>query len=231
MQYYFPPAIRVEREAVFYTFKQESLHEDEFIARFLELSKYSTYLQEHHNPKWMCEQLLEKAKPELRIALAPLKIEDFEKLCTELCITARRMREEEAEKRKESQDKYASFMRPIGGVSKRNSYSTGGSSKRPQQPPRSQFNGPPRNQFNGPPRNQYRKPGHVARFCETDSSGAHENRNIVSGRVFAMTQQEANRAPNLIKGTLKLQGSEIEALFDSGVTHSFVSDNCVMRLK
>ncbi|XP_028751869.1 uncharacterized protein LOC114711583 [Neltuma alba] len=131
MQHYFPPAIRAVRQATFYSFKQENLHEDEFIARFLELSKYSTYLQEYHNPKWMCERLLEKARPELRTALAPFEIEDFEKLCTKLRITARRIREEEVEKRKESQGKYASFMRPTGGVSKRNSYSAGGSSKRP----------------------------------------------------------------------------------------------------
>ncbi|XP_028801660.1 uncharacterized protein LOC114756882 [Neltuma alba] len=131
MQHYFPPAIRAVRQATFYSFKQENLHEDEFIAHFLELSKYSTYLQEYHNPKWMCERLLEKARPELRTALAPFEIEDFEKLCTKLRITARRMRKEEVEKRKESQGKYASFMRPTGGVSKRNSYSAGGSSKRP----------------------------------------------------------------------------------------------------
>ncbi|XP_028806246.1 uncharacterized protein LOC114761092 [Neltuma alba] len=194
-------------------------------------------------------------------------------MCTKLRIIARRMREEEAEKRKESYTRSVPFMRPTGGISKKNTYSFNNSKKRFNQPSRnqsggpsrSQFNGPLRSQFNGPPRSQssYRgstapitstansqrcakcgkvhqgnciicfkcgKPGHIFRFCEEGSRGVNDTRAAVPGRVFALSQEEADTSPNLIKGILKLQGFETQALFDSGATHSFISDDYVSRL-
>ncbi|XP_028807167.1 uncharacterized protein LOC114761882 [Neltuma alba] len=251
-QHYFPNALRANQEVEFYAFKQGNLNEEDFIARFLELVKYITYPQTQPDSKWMTDRLLEKARPELRTALAPLEINDFEKMCTKLRIIARRMREEEAEKRKESYTRSVPFMRPAGGISKKNTYSFNNSKKRFNQPSRnqsggpsrSQFSGPLRSQFNGPPRSQvsggqssYRgstapitSTANSQRFCEEGSRGVNDTRAAVPGRVFALSQEEGNTSPNLIKGILKLQGFETQALFDSGATHSFISNDYVPRL-
>ncbi|XP_061359906.1 uncharacterized protein LOC133303950 [Gastrolobium bilobum] len=41
-------------------------------------------------------------------------------------------------------------------------------------------------------------------------------------RVYAITQQEAEKSPNLIRGTISMDGHDFDALFDSGATHSFI---------
>ncbi|XP_061359257.1 uncharacterized protein LOC133303368 [Gastrolobium bilobum] len=45
-----------------------------------------------------------------------------------------------------------------------------------------------------------------------------------SARVYAMTQHEAERSPNLIRGTILIRGYTFDAMFDSGATHSFISE-------
>ncbi|XP_054791240.1 uncharacterized protein LOC129296679 [Prosopis cineraria] len=47
--YYFPTSFRVEKEAEFYRLQQGNMNEEEFIAKFNELSKYSTYLRNHND--------------------------------------------------------------------------------------------------------------------------------------------------------------------------------------
>ncbi|XP_028802076.1 uncharacterized protein LOC114757249 [Neltuma alba] len=180
------------------------------------------------------------------------------------------MREEEVEKRKESYTRSVLFMRPTGGISKKNTYSFNNSKKRFNQPSRNQSGGPMRSQFNRPLRSQvsgaqssYKgstapitstannqrcakcgtvhqgncitcfkcgKSGHIFRFCEEGSQGVNDTRIAVSGRVFALSQQGVDATPNLIKGILKLQGFETQALFDSGATHSFIYDDFVSCL-
>ncbi|XP_061347001.1 uncharacterized protein LOC133292588 [Gastrolobium bilobum] len=41
-------------------------------------------------------------------------------------------------------------------------------------------------------------------------------------RVYDVTQQEAETSPNLIRGTISMDGHDFDALFDSGATHSFI---------
>ncbi|XP_061348398.1 uncharacterized protein LOC133293814 [Gastrolobium bilobum] len=42
-------------------------------------------------------------------------------------------------------------------------------------------------------------------------------------QVYAVTQQDIEKSPNLIKGTISVDGHDFDALFDSGATHSFTS--------
>ncbi|XP_028798778.1 uncharacterized protein LOC114754179 [Neltuma alba] len=226
----------------------------------------------------MADRLLEKAKPELRTTLALLEINDFENTCTKLRIIARRTREEEAEKRKDSYIRSIPCMKPTRGIGKKNTYSFNNSKKQFNQPSRNQFGGPSRSQFSRPLRNQFNGPlrsqvsggqssyrsytapitstansqkcakygkmhqenciicfkckklGHIFKFCKEGSRGVNNTRAAVPGRVFALSQQEADTSPNLIKGILKLEGFKTQALFDSGATHSFISDDYVSRL-
>ncbi|GAA0143981.1 hypothetical protein LIER_04541 [Lithospermum erythrorhizon] len=43
------------------------------------------------------------------------------------------------------------------------------------------------------------------------------------GRIFTVTQEEAQNSPKVVTDTLSLFGREVKVLFDSGATHSFVS--------
>ncbi|XP_027348048.1 uncharacterized protein LOC113859485 [Abrus precatorius] len=51
------------------------------------------------------------------------------------------------------------------------------------------------------------------------------------GRVFTISGAEAAQSENLIEGTCILNGTSLNVLFDSGATHSFISESCVRRLK
>ena len=51
-----------------------------------------------------------------------------------------------------------------------------------------------------------------------------------TGRVYPMTRSEAAGACNLVIGCYVISGKSCTVLFDSGATHSFVSESCVREL-
>jgi len=89
------------------------------------------------------------------------------------------------------------------------------------------------------------KEGHFGKDCPTlpraaarrpiQASHQHQwrdrgNRPQATGRVYAMTGSEATGSGNLVMGFCLIAGMKYCALYDSGATHSFVSDACVKKL-
>ncbi|XP_054808665.1 uncharacterized protein LOC129310774 [Prosopis cineraria] len=77
---------------------------------------------------------------------------------------------------------------------------------------------------------QINKVGHITRYC-TEHASAYDQRSTIPGRVLALSKEEAEASPKLIRGTIYLCDIEIFALFDSVATHSFISNECVEKLK
>ncbi|GJV92082.1 putative nucleotidyltransferase, ribonuclease H [Tanacetum coccineum] len=69
--------------------------------------------------------------------------------------------------------------------------------------------------------------GHLQRDCKkntgTSSSGYADKKPDASGRVFALTQDQAANATGTITGALFIFGRAVFVLFDTGATHSVIS--------
>ncbi|GJU31762.1 putative reverse transcriptase domain-containing protein, partial [Tanacetum coccineum] len=69
--------------------------------------------------------------------------------------------------------------------------------------------------------------GHLAKDCKKGSTSSRGNRNnkphATSGRVFALTTDQAANAPGTVSGTLYMYDRDVFVLFDTGATHSVVS--------
>jgi len=84
--------------------------------------------------------------------------------------------------------------------------------------------------------------GHYASQCPTKKTAggvtpqqkpqkALADRPRAAGRVFALTSTEATQSGNLILDRCILLNNSVLVLFDSGATHSFISQECVSRLR
>ncbi|XP_028771735.1 uncharacterized protein LOC114728955 [Neltuma alba] len=131
-QHYFPSALQSLKETEFYAFQQDDMDVDAFIAKFLELIKYTAYGQSEKNSKWMADRLLQKARPEFRRQLVPLQIDSFDDMCTRLRLLDAEIKGYgyEIEPKRDSQGRFSSFMRPSGGIGKRSGFNPGSSSKK-----------------------------------------------------------------------------------------------------
>ncbi|KAI3451367.1 hypothetical protein Pfo_008032 [Paulownia fortunei] len=68
-----------------------------------------------------------------------------------------------------------------------------------------------------------KKPGHIAKDCPTVQGK-------VQGRVYAMTQEQADADASVVTGTILISGIPAIALIDSGSMHSFASCAFVRKL-
>nr|GFC83519.1 reverse transcriptase domain-containing protein [Tanacetum cinerariifolium] len=79
------------------------------------------------------------------------------------------------------------------------------------------------------------KVGHLAKDCKKGSTNSKGNKNnkpqATSGRVFALTTEQAANAPGTILGTLYMYDRGVFVLFDTGSTHSVVSIALSKHLK
>ncbi|XP_020203731.1 uncharacterized protein LOC109789234 [Cajanus cajan] len=64
------------------------------------------------------------------------------------------------------------------------------------------------------------------------SGGAQRvERSTAVGQVFSLTVAEASTSPDLVKGKGRAAGIHVSILFDLGATHSFISLDCIHRLR
>lgn len=68
------------------------------------------------------------------------------------------------------------------------------------------------------------KPGHMAKDCLQPPAAT-------PGRVFAMTQEQANEDPLMITGIMHINSLPVYTLIDSGSTHSFITRSIVAKLR
>ncbi|XP_028805311.1 uncharacterized protein LOC114760211 [Neltuma alba] len=230
-QQYFPSALQSLKETEFYAFQQDDMDVDAFIAKFLELIKYTAYGQSEKNSKWMADRLLQKARPKFRRQLVPLQIDSFDDMCTRLRLLDAEIKGYgyEIEPKRDSPGRFSSFMRPSGGIGKRSGFNLGSSSKKSRFQSR-QSQRPPLPRSNASGSQPSFRGSTVSAPSTARAPSVPETRSTIPGRVFALTQEEAGASPKLIRGIISLQGHSIHALFDSGATHSFIAFECAKRL-
>jgi len=80
-------------------------------------------------------------------------------------------------------------------------------------------------------------PGHVVTECGQQKShfnpsgSATKTRPATTGRVYTLSSTEIAKNHDLIQGTCFIKGKTLNVLYDSGATHSFISNDCVKDMK
>uniref|UniRef100_A0A6I9QQD8 Uncharacterized protein LOC105037801 n=1 Tax=Elaeis guineensis var. tenera TaxID=51953 RepID=A0A6I9QQD8_ELAGV len=58
---------------------------------------------------------------------------------------------------------------------------------------------------------------------------AGQQKSKTQGRVYALTQQDANASNSMVTGMIKIASNNIYALFDPGATHSFIATSFIKK--
>ena len=72
--------------------------------------------------------------------------------------------------------------------------------------------------------------GHRIAECPKRKLEAPQKKTKYEGRVYALTQGDAEEAQEVVSGTLLVDGAYAKVLFDSGATHTFISASFAQQL-
>ncbi|XP_050920408.1 uncharacterized protein LOC127138046 [Lathyrus oleraceus] len=72
------------------------------------------------------------------------------------------------------------------------------------------------------------EPGHISSQCQKPKKVPDVVQ--ASGKVFSLSGMEVSRLDNLILGTCFINGVSLVDIIDTGVTHSIISPDCVVKL-
>ena len=243
---YFPNDVRRTKEIEFMQLKQGNMSVGEYASKFEELGKYSTFFY-HPDERMKCIKFEDGLRPELKKAVGILEISDFPTL-----IHKCRFRED-----MENKQNYK--PRNFGPHINKKGYNQGKPYDRPQQSSPSRHNNS--GNFKRPLESQIKcmkcgqdhytrychikgpicfkcgKPGHVLTECGQQKphlnplGSAHKSRPATTGRVYTLSGVETAQNHDLIQGTCFIKGKTLNVLYDSGATHSFISNDRVKDLK
>ena len=240
LEKYFPDSAKHALEAEFLTLQQGSKPIQAYIDRFEYLARfYSQGIIE----EWRCRKFEGGLRHELRRFLVPLRIREFPVLVEqartveELEFGSSRVTrtQKNTSKTKHQKAPYDRSSSPSSGL---RCYNCGGPHLRRNCTKVAGSSGASNEHVKC---YKCEKMGHYASHFpnkkatgETPSSQKQQrviaDRPRVAGRVFALTSTEATKSGNLILDRCLLFDNNVLVLFDSGATHSFISQECVSRL-
>lgn len=178
--------------------------------------------------------IIRSLKPDIREKVATLEIKDFATLANKCRIVEKNVMRRELEGKKRNQEVY--FSPPRNNETENRKFQKGNGYKGKQV-----AQGPPPMCLQCSKRHdnlcivwqstcfRCRKPGHIARNCQT-SRELILSKLHAQGRVFALSQEEANQSPGLIQGMILIYNFLANALFNLGATHLFISQKCAKGL-
>jgi len=226
--------------------KQGNVLVGEYASKFEELGKYSNFFY-HPNDRMECIKFEDGLRPELKKVVGILEIFNFPTLIHKCRFI------------KDMGNKHNSKPRNFGPHINKKGYNQGKPYDRPQHRFSSNHNNSGNfkrrleNQIKcmkcgqdhhtrychilGPICFKCGKPGHVAIECGQQKShfnpsgSVPKTRPATTRRVYTLSGTETAQNHDLIQGTCFIKGRTLNVLYDSGATHSFISNDCVKDLK
>ena len=231
---YFPQTLRHQKEREFLTLEQGNMTVGQYVAKFEELSRFSTTIATQADETWKCQRFEGGLKPEIMSSVATHQIVNFQQLVG-ICQVA------EGALHRVNAAKQAIWKR------KREEDNSKGQRSRAFEPKGKKIVGTSNRSF--PTCNncgkmhsgeclkskgvcfQCGKPGHMIAQCpERGKKKDDSTKAPVRGRVYTLDAARADQADNLIQGTCWIRHEPVNVLIDSGATHSFISADCAEEL-
>ncbi|KAL8127825.1 hypothetical protein AgCh_014668 [Apium graveolens] len=180
---YYPKNVQNEMEVKFINLKQENMSHEEYLSKFLELSRFAKHQVDTEARK--CQMFQEGLKPQIKSRVSMLELEYFDKLVSKVRIIAKDCEE-------------------------RNQFFNNKRKERDMSATRKDENQGPKKKFQDKDKGNSQK-GHIAFNCPSKNNGGNakkENKNEESGaakpkataRTYAMTTYEAEKSKYVVSG-------------------------------
>jgi hypothetical protein len=237
-EHYFTKTFRAKQAKLFVNFQQGSLSVVEYEAKFTELSRFAPHMVDTEEHK--VDKFLDGLNFNIRERLTAANITEYktlvhtaERVERDVHELAGRRAQNKANKGKKFQNNQLGKVNPHPSSFKRNAPATPG---RNQCAKCGKFH-PGECRSGSTACYRCGKHGHFMVDCPVggksgeSSSSKNQKRPQVQGRVFAMTEQDAEASPDVIAGTIDICSMPANVLFDPGSTHSFVSPYFADKIK